>query len=172
LTDHDKNDDRNVAAKKAEYAIAAVSNTDYQKDPACIKANLQYLGMASLQHESLDIQKAIPPLIALLGYHVEPRPGHAPTRFDEYPAITALYQIGQPAVPALLEVLAAKESESVESKNALDAFMDSHRQDLDVGLKKLKQAAQKETDSARAGRLERTVHNARDRWCRYTSCKE
>ena len=55
-----------VSDKKADYAIAAISDREYQaNDPACVSANMRYLGLA-------HVERAVPTLINLLGYRVIP----------------------------------------------------------------------------------------------------
>lgn len=156
-----------IAEKKIEYAIAAIADVENQKkDASCVAANMRYLGLA-------HSERAIPTLISLLAFHIAPDP-HRFNDPAQYPAIGALRNIGQPALPALMEVLANKENDTTESKNALDVFMDidAHRGNLDKGLKRLKRAAQKETDPVRAARLRRAIEDARARWCRFSPCTE
>jgi hypothetical protein len=171
--DHEKNDNQAIAAKKAEYAIAAISNVDYQvRDSACIKANMQYLGMASLQHESFDVQKAVLGLIALLGYHVEPRPGHAPTFLTSIRPLPHSLRSGDTPYLLFLRLLQRKRARVWRAKMRLMLY--GHSQARSRRRPQEAKTSRPEGDGHRARweRLERAVHNARDRWCRYASCKE
>jgi hypothetical protein len=155
-----------TATKKADYAIAAVSDPGYlSKDPTCVAANIRYLGLA-------HVRKAIPALVGLLGYRIAPRPFRKPTNFELYPAISALSNIGETSVPALIGLLATKDTGALERVNAIDAFMSIHRENLDKGLQTLKLASEKETDTLRASRLREATLDARSRWCRFSPCKE
>ena len=54
--------------------------------------------------------------------------------------------MGETAVPALIKVLASKDTGSLKTRNALDAYMSIYREDVDKGIRTLKQAPEKETD--------------------------
>src|SRR5690348_4840417 len=95
--------DKAIWEKKVDYAIAAIADVENQKkDANCIAANMRYLGLA-------HAESAIPTLISLLGFHLTPDP-HKFYDFNQYPALSALRNIGQPALPALIEVVASKEN--------------------------------------------------------------
>lgn len=168
-TDFDEDDTSAIIQKKIEYALAVISDSEYlAKNPWCVTANMRFLGLAHAPN-------AIPALVALLGYQVPPRTGHLTTNSDLYPAISALDNIGEPVVPALIEVLATKDNDTTESKNAVDALMDIrvYRDDLDKPLKALKQAAARESDPIRAARLNRAIQDSRNTWCRFGArCSE
>lgn len=157
-----------ISEKKADYAIAAISDAQSRvTDPKCVAANIRYLGLA-------HVDRAVPALVAMLGYKVPPQALRKPTNDDLYPAIGALVNIGEPAVPALIEVLASKDNDSIESKNAIDSLMDMrvYRDNLNLPLRAIKRAADKENDPIRSARLHRALQDARNRWCNATPCTQ
>jgi len=160
------NADPAIGAKKADYAMAVISDAGYlARDKECVRSAMMYLGSA-------HVEKAIPRLIALLGYHQEPRPGHMPRADDEYPSIAALFRMGKPAVPALIEVIAAKDNDTIEGKNALYALMSVYREDPSEGIRALKKATQRHADSLSVSRLRQAIQDARSLWCRSSPCSE
>jgi hypothetical protein len=155
-----------LAAKKAEYAMAVISEAEYlAKDQDCVRSAMMYLG-------ATHVQKAIPRLVALLAYHQEPRVGHKPRLDDEYPAIPALFRMGKPAVSALIEVIASQSNDTIESKNALDAHMSIYREEPSEGIRVLKNAAVKQTNPEAASRLRQAAQDAKLQWCRSSPCTE
>lgn len=173
----EQNDDAypQMAAKKADYALTVLSDREYlAHDPECVKAAMLYLGMR-------HIEKAIPMLISLLTYrqgppdprdvnHQESQFGHLVTRDEQYPAINGLYAMGKPAIPALVQVLASKDIGSIDSKNALYAFMNIYRGNAGDGIHILERAAERQTDSLHAARLRRAANDAKLTWCRLSPC--
>ena len=69
-----------------------------------------------------------------------------------YPATTALFQIGKPALPALLDVLAAETSPVVRQK-ALETLMDISREDPVSGVKLMRDSAATRRGKAAQARL-------------------
>lgn len=165
----DQNDDAHpdIAAKKANYALSVISDQTFlAKDPACVRAAIMYLGMN-------HISKAIPQLLTLLTYHQNPGFGHSPRgKGEEYPAIEGLAAMGELASPGLIGVLSISDPVTLKGANALDAFMNIYRENVDKGLHFLKMAAEKQNDSAKASRLTEQLNNARALWCRHTPCTE
>jgi hypothetical protein len=58
-----------------------------------------------------------------------------------YPATGALFQIGRPALPALIKVIETHESSSLESENAIYTVEGIFREALAEGTKYLREAA-------------------------------
>lgn len=167
-TDVEHNDTPEITGKKIEYALAAISDAEYlTKYPHCVAANMQYLGMT---HQ----KKAVPYLINLLDYKVQPQSFGKPLNAEIYPAVAAFIELGAPAVPSLIEVLASTDSGSVQSNNAIESLMDMRifRDDLNKPLIMMKKAEKAETDPVRAARLESAIQNARNKWCRFVVCTE
>ena len=72
---------------------------------------------------------------------------------NRYPAVSALFQIGKPALPALVKVIEISESDSVEGQNATYAVESIFRDDLPGGVKYLKDAATQSYTTMMAQRL-------------------
>ncbi|HWH58334.1 MAG TPA: hypothetical protein VN682_11925 [Terriglobales bacterium] len=63
------------------------------------------------------------------------------TEIDHYPAAMALFQMGKPALPALLAVIAQEKPDSLRFKNAVNTVMLIHREDFPAGVRFLRHAA-------------------------------
>jgi len=72
---------------------------------------------------------------------------------NRYPATSALAQIGEPALPALVKVLAVHEPNSVESKNSVYAILTIFRENPTQGSQYLKRAAAKASTPEAAERI-------------------
>lgn len=83
---------------------------------------------------------------------------------EHYPAATALFEIGKPALPALLSVAAEGPNDSLKFRNAVNTIMDIHREHLPDGVRFLRRAALKETDTKRSSNLNAAVAMA-DSFC-------
>lgn len=70
-----------------------------------------------------------------------------------YPAAGALFQIGEPAIPALIAVIGAEESISVKSENALYALQQIFPDDLPKAVAYLEDAILKSRNPSRRRRL-------------------
>ena len=80
-----------------------------------------YKAMEELGREKAD--EAIPELIQLLTFEKQLGPDLGDFRITtpsaRYPAVSALYEIGESALPALIEVIETQDEDSVASQNAL-----------------------------------------------------
>jgi len=65
------------------------------------------------------------------------------TSGNRYPATSALFQIGRPALPALIRVIEVYETDSVESDNSTYAVQSIFRENPSEGVKYLRSAAAK-----------------------------
>ena len=72
---------------------------------------------------------------------------------NRYPATSALFQIGQPALPALLKVIENDSVSSLNWQNALFTIRNIFRDNASEGVKYLSHAAQTSADKASAERL-------------------
>jgi hypothetical protein len=114
-----------------------------QDDPERLIKAIERLG-------DLKATAAIDDLIQLIGFRrtfswerndgfvVERQPI---TPGNRYPAVSALFQIGKPALPALVQVIEGSESNSIESTNATYAVQSIFRENLPEGVKYLRHAA-------------------------------
>jgi len=85
------------------------------------------------------------------------------TETRDYPAIGTIFAFGKVAVPSLILILAGKESTTLESENALLAFMMIYRENLDEGLQLLRKEAESRTGMAR-DRLRFAAERADRKW--------
>lgn len=72
---------------------------------------------------------------------------------NRYPAVSALFQIGKPALPALVKVIEGSESNSLENQNATYAVQSIFRDNLREGVKYLREAATQSFTRLMAQRL-------------------
>ncbi|MGD0693792.1 MAG: hypothetical protein ABSB82_02965 [Terriglobia bacterium] len=70
-----------------------------------------------------------------------------------YPAVSALIEIGQPSVPAMVKVIEAHESSSLESQNALWVIRSLFQYNGKEGIDYLKEAAKHSSSPRGAQRL-------------------
>ena len=70
-----------------------------------------------------------------------------------YPATSALFQIGKPALPALIEILGTETTPIIRSSKALQTVMDISRDDFVSGVKLIRDAAATRKDKAAQARL-------------------
>jgi hypothetical protein len=92
-----------------------------------------------------------------LGFRREPAPWESGDVVVElmhewYPATTALFEIGKPALPALLDLLGTETTPIVREK-ALRTVMDISRDDFVSGVKLIRATASKQKDKAAESRL-------------------
>lgn len=89
---------------------------------------------------------AIPDLIALLGFRrhypsddaKDDVESHPETWTGRYPAGGALFQIGEPAIPALIKVIQNRRCEEIESQVAIEAVRGIFRDKIKEGLDDLR----------------------------------
>ena len=115
-----------------------------EQDPEQVVRAMRRLG-------ELRAVDAIDDLIALLAfkYPKESRIGGIGlNRGDGYMAKSALFQIGEPALPALVRAIADNDIGSVEFKNARHAVMLIFRDDLPAGSNYLREEATQFSSSA------------------------
>jgi len=79
------------------------------------------------------------------------------TELGHYPAAMALFEIGKPALPALLAVATEEKSDSVKFNNAVSTIMLIHRDHPPGGVHFLRQAALTQNDQGRRASLDAAV---------------
>lgn len=72
---------------------------------------------------------------------------------DRYPAVSALFQIGKTALPALVQVISDNEIDSLEFRNARFVVMSIFRDDLPAGSAYLREEAKQFPSPAAQARL-------------------
>ena len=78
---------------------------------------------------------------------------NAPNHNGRYPAVGSLFEIGKPSLPSLLRLIANNDPKSLESENALTAVMLIFRDEPQVGVQYLKDAAEKNSSRLKRQRL-------------------
>lgn len=78
---------------------------------------------------------------------------HPTTPLSRYPAASALFQIGKPALPAIIKEIETHESGSLASENAIYTVMMIHRDNKLEAVKYLEEAATKASSSLASERL-------------------
>lgn len=149
--------------------IAIVGNQGYREsNPEQVTEAIDRLG-------KLKAVEAIPALIEIITFKVQPKAEvksgffgiehHTINNFDRFPAMQALFDIGKPAFPALIEVIKKEESGSLASENAFEVLRSFFvREDSEQGIKYLRENAaealsedEKQRLNAAAGKLTEVV---------------
>jgi hypothetical protein len=133
--------------------VSYLDDAEKSQTPACIEYAIRQIG------DKVYVP-AVDTLVRHLGFRREPEPWereHGGAVIDLmhewYPATIALYQIGKPALPALLDVLATDTIPVVRQK-ALQTVMDiSSNEDIVSGVKVIRDAAATRRDKAAQARL-------------------
>jgi PBS lyase HEAT-like repeat len=148
----------------AHRVLQSASNSSV--DTVCVSEAIRALG-------TLKSPQAIPLLIKRLSFEQKPRnPNRLVTREDRFPAISALFQIGEPAVPALVDAIANSENPIVRS-NAVESLMLINRTEPLSGLRRLRLEAEKRKDPNQRQRLLDAERMAKGSWCKAPgSCEE
>lgn len=82
----------------------------------------------------------------------------------DFPAVSALFQIGESALPALIEVITKEQTDLLKSKNALRTIHLIFREDLSKAVEYLeKSMAQAETSGGKQN-LQKAVEKTKDEW--------
>jgi hypothetical protein len=79
------------------------------------------------------------------------------TELDHYPAAMALFEMGKPALPALLAVATEEKPDSLKFNNAVSTIMLIHRDRSSGGVHFLRQAALNQNDQERRSSLDAAV---------------
>jgi hypothetical protein len=142
---------RLVSAEPAAL-VSYLNGPEASQTPACTEYAIRQIG-------DKGYAPAVDTLVRRLGFRREPGPGERGEggavleyMHEWYPATIALFQIGKPALPALLDVLAAETSAVVREK-ALQTVMDICREDIVSGVKLIRDAAAARQDKAAQARL-------------------
>jgi hypothetical protein len=122
--------------------------------PDCIFYAIDQIG---LKHYA----PAIKTLIGYLDYPVPEDPAKArwpvimriPTLGSLYPAITALFEIGKPAIPDLVDSIADPDMTDVARSNAIEALFLIHREGVSEAVALLNRASKESTDWQASQRL-------------------
>jgi HEAT repeat protein len=130
------------------------------RDPGKVAEAIRSLGRRKAQ-------AAIPYLIDLLGFRYR-RPSEGGLRrrpigvSSRYPATGALFAIGEPALPSLLEVVRTRDFDSIESKNARQTIRQILREEPGRADELFKEAAGKALYPVESDRLLRSIETAEE----------
>jgi len=121
--------------------------------PDCISSAMDQLG---LKHYA----PAVKTLIAYLDYRLPDDPAkkrgiiiHIPTLGDTYPASTALFRIGKPATPNLVEAIANISTSDIARTNAIETLFVIHSGKLSELVTILNRASKESKDLKASDRL-------------------
>jgi hypothetical protein len=116
-------------ASLREFLTSQVAN----RVSPCLSSAIQSLGN-SRDAESVDI------LIKYLDYidpSTLPGPNGGANSRPQYPAVSALFQIGKDATPSLLTAIKTEDSESIR-RNAINVYLFIYRDELATGIQLLR----------------------------------
>ena len=148
--------------KKIELLLGTIQDKGLQeKEPEQVVKAIFKLG-------ELQAKEAIAPLIGFLTFkRFEPENGtsetHIITPAGTYPAIGALSSIGEPALPALLQVIETTEANDLASQNAVETVLLIFREDPQDAISYLKLASTKTIDEKAKQRILQAVRKADER---------
>lgn len=132
---------------------------------------------------SIRDERAIPELIKYIDYEkkFEPRQkqdSNEITHWDDpkpisgrYPATAALFQIGKPALPALVKVIEAEDAESIKSQNALYTVQFIFRDNLSEGIKYLEKSINEFITKNEKSRLQKAIEDTREKQLKLQNLK-
>jgi hypothetical protein len=130
--------------------------------PACIDRAIHHLG-------ELRAIEAIPILLRYLDYRREPMESEKQGVFlrggDWYPAVSGLYQIGEPAITPLADVIRHETVGSPRFDLALETYMSIKRDDLVAGIESLAKLAGSATDPGERESLGKAALKASSKYC-------
>lgn len=146
-----------IDAPPAQELVAFLEQKDVlTHQPDCTVAALEILG----NQQAVDY---IPQIVNFLGFRrkfywegtgFNIRPV---TELGHYPAAMALFEIGKPALPALLAVAAQEKHDSLRFNNAVNTIMLIHRDHASCGVRFLRQAALQQDNYERRANLDAAV---------------
>ena len=132
-----------------------------QKDVLVNQTDCAIAALEILGHE--HAAGYIPQLVNLLTFrrkfYWEGTPFHMRpvSELDHYPAAIALFEMGKPALPALLGVATEEKPDSLKFNNAVSTIMLIHRDQMSGGVRFLRQAALKQDNQERRTNLDAAV---------------
>jgi hypothetical protein len=150
---------------------------DYLTETSRSEGEAPCIGFAIRRLGDAHARAAIPILIDYLDYKRPLDEGekngfylHAPIVPEMYPAASALFAIGKPSVPYLLEVVEAADTHEQKQSNAVCAVMLIYREHMPDGIKLLKETSRSRANSGDEQKAQRLRDAAKDavRYCTLT----
>jgi hypothetical protein len=152
------------ALQKPAFTVLSIKRHDALSD-RCIRDAMYIVSMTKAE-------EAILLLVDWLEWENKSR---SPYRMDspgyKYPAIGALYSMGESAIPALLEIMAEHSAAKQLAKNARDAFMSIHSVFPGDGVRRLRAEAAT-AQGARRKNLNDAADAASGLWCKRLNCEK
>ena len=153
-----------------EGAKAEVHLEYLQRDRSALKPDCIFYAM-----DQIGLKRYAPAakaLIKYLDYRVPEDPSKAglpvfmrvPTLGSLYPAITALFEIGKPAVPDLVGAIAGQDTTDVARNNAIEALFLIHREDVSEAVALLNRAGRESADRLASQRLMDAARRMADKY--------
>lgn len=136
-----------LEGKSSEQLTGYLRSDRMQLEPACILSAMRQLG------DRKDVS-AVPTLLTYLDFRQPVTRDYGFHLTSRYPVETALFQIGKPAVPALLQVLATADPQSVAAATAVSSLMLIYRDSLTGAVALLREQADRTSDTETAMRFE------------------
>jgi hypothetical protein len=137
------------------------------KNKNLVTENPKKLAQAIEELGQRQISEAVPELIEYLNFrriHDWEGSGlvlHPLPEEGDYPAVGALFSIGKPAMPALIKAIEEKDTNSIESKNALKTIQLIFRDDLSEAVKHLEKAMKDSTTQEGQRRLLKVIEKTK-----------
>lgn len=155
-TQHDRAAER--VAKIAELRATLRDKHARANDPARVANAIEKLG----REKAVE---AIPELIELLTFEKEVNSEMGEFRIvttgARYPAASALFEIGEATLPALIHVVEAEGEDSLASRNALYSISAIYRKDSDGAVKFVEEAAARASSPEGSRRLLKAAEGLR-----------
>lgn len=147
-----------IKEKSSQLIIEAIQKLGNIKARNAIPELIEYLDFER-KFESTQKQDPNLKIDPLEVTHWQDRP-----LSGRYPAISALFQIGKPALPSLVKVIKENDVDSVKSKNALEVIQLIFRDDLSEGVKYLENAVGESKTQDGQQRLQNALEKTREEW--------
>jgi hypothetical protein len=144
-------------ARELQTLLATIRDSHLrEREPEKVTKAIERLGQMRAAEAVEDLAQLLTFEGRFEWQRAQTRPGvlsHLAPDDSLYPATTALFQIGEPALPALVKVLEAHETNSLESTNATTTIKLIFRERPWDGVAYLREAASKSATPAGAQRL-------------------
>jgi HEAT repeat protein len=133
--------------------IAIIRNSQLRiEDPKKVVEAINKLGEMKAASAVDDLAQLLSFRLVSLGERLTGMRTEADSRF---PAVTALYLIGKPALPALVKVIENFDEQDLMSRNALNTMLSIFREKLSEGVEYVNQAASRSSSALGSQRLEK-----------------
>jgi HEAT repeat protein len=142
----------NIAALQHNQLVDYLKNEARTADPQCVTNAIYRLGDTKSKRS-----EAVAVLVKLLDFKrppTAPEKLHIHTNHDWYPAVDALYQMGESAVQPIIDRLAKSDEDSIVRKNGVRALFFLYSSKLPTAVSLLMRASRAAENQAEAIALE------------------